>query len=179
MLLASPTDLCRELNLEPTLAQLALMERLASSRGLADARLGWPDDKGDVLRAAAMVVLWRVLRDQGVRGTVLAPAEAWDRLRCGELGRLTMSYLGQTCHRHSALRDSLRWPEWNRLEAGSVAGWEVRLVPNKPFIAAEAARRSRIGLILDAGCGQSDFEASQKAFEDAFDLENGLLIRLW
>lgn len=174
-----PSDLCRDLNLLPEPGQVELMERLADRQGLADERLRLDEDGGETLRAALMVVLWRVLRVPGTRGTILAPSEG-DSLACGEVGRTAAAFLAEVCKtRDEGLRQSTRVSTWNHLEFGSQVGWEIRIVPNVPAYAAEAARRSSVGLVLDAGNPQKALAEASRAFEAAFDVETGVLIRLW
>lgn len=186
MPLSSPVDLCRDLRLEPNAGQVVMMLRLSEASGVVDERLTASADdvaegnvRGDVLRAALMVVLWRVLRVPGGRATVLAPSVPGTAL-CGELGRLSMAFLAEVCRvQDRGLSESTRIPEWNRLEFGSEAGWTIRLVPNVPAVAAEAARRSHTALVIDAGSPQTELEGASAALEGAFDREKGLLIRLW
>lgn len=182
----SPADLCRTLQLDANPDQFALMERLATARGVVDEclRASTKDLKvgntrGDVLRAALMVVLWRVLTVRGSRATVLAPSVE-GKLACGELGRLAMAFLNEVCQvANPSLASVTRFPEWNRVEFAGEPGWEIRLVPNVPVIAAEAARRSLTGLVLDAGSTQPALVEAQRELEAIGRDSRGLLIRLW
>lgn len=184
---SSPVDLCRDLRLKPTEEQVRLMLRLSQAAGVVDARLASDKDglpvsitAGDVLRAALMVVLWRTLRLEGSRATILAPTKKGSIVATGELGELAMAYLAEVCMVQDAgLKSISSIPTWSRIEFASVAGWEVRLVPNVPAIVTEAGPRSRTGLVIGAGHGQTALDGAQEALEHSMDLENSLLIRLW
>lgn len=183
----SPVDLCRSLRLMPTQEQVCLMLRLAHSSGIVDAQLASDKDgmpvtvtAGDVLRAALMVVLWRTLRIEGSRATILAPSREGSLVASGELGELAMAYLAEVCKvQDHNLASITEIPTWNRLEFASVAGWEIRLVPNAPSIVSEAGPRTRTALIVGAGMGQTALDGAQRALEESMDLSNSLLIRLW
>jgi hypothetical protein len=171
--------MCDLLKIGYSETQADLMYKISRTRGFVDAGLDDPEWAGDPLRAALMAVLWHILVVPGTRATILAPSKD-DSLACGELGNNAMAFLAEVCvTRDVCLRSITAIRQWNRLEFAGEAGWEVRLIPNVPAMAAEAALLSRIGLILDAGCSQPAFVEAQKALEQVVKEPRGLLIRLW
>jgi len=155
------------------------MERMTSSDGPVDVAISAEKDECDSLRAAAMVVLWRTLATPGSRTMILAPSMPNSRA-CGEIGHLIMRYLVKLCkERDLALSQVTRCEQWNRIEFGVEAGWQIRLVPNCPIMAKESAKRSQTALILCAGCIQNDFIEASRALEAALDSDKALLLRLW
>ena len=174
-----PSELCDLLRMGYSERQRDLMDRVASARGTVDARLEDPDWAEDPLRAAVMGVLWRVLTVPGTRATLIAPSEEGST-RCAELGVRAMSFLAEVCvTRDVCLRSVCSVRQWNRVEFVGEAGWEVRLTPNVPEMVAEAARRSLIGVVLDAGSSQPAFVEAQKALEGVLKDPRAGLIRLW
>lgn len=182
----NPSELCRMLRLDANPGQFELMEHLAHARGAIDTGLmtteedfALGDTKGDALRAALMVVIWRVLTIQGSRATILAPSES-ESLACGELGRMAMAFVHEVCKVQDIYLSSVtKIPAWNRVEFAGEAGWELRLVPNSPVIVAEASRRSLTALVIDAGNTQPAFVEAQRELERVGRDARGLLIRLW
>ncbi len=181
--LSGPLDLCRTLGLRPSELQSELLADSGGLAGVADWRMEPPEV---VLRAAGMLVLWRVLRQQGSRAIVLAPGTVHEThdggrvARCGSLGRELMDFLQRACVlQDPALASVTRRPAWNRLEFGAEAGWEIRLVPNLPRIVAEAAPRSAVGLVLDAGSADPDLFEARAALEGGIGGPPCLLLRLW
>ena len=176
---ASPSELCDQLRIAYSERQDELMYRLSRASGVFDERLEDADWAGDPLRATMMVVLWRVLTHPGSRATILAPSAEGSTL-CDEVGHLAMGFLTEVCMtRDVCLRAISTSKGWNRVEFSGEPGWEVRLTPNCPAMAAEAASRSLIGVVLDAGCAQPAFVEAQKALEAVARDPRGLLIRLW
>jgi hypothetical protein len=181
-----PLDLCRFLRLGFDEAQGDIMLRLATARGTLDERItpregefAEGDVRGDVLRAVLTAVLWRTLRVSGLRTTMLAPP-APGRVVAGMLGTVAMAYMAEVCRcRDVTLAEVTALPEWNRLELGPEAGWEIRMIPCNALIAAEAARRSRIAVIIDAGNSEPCFVEAQKALEGVLLDRRGLFVRLW
>jgi hypothetical protein len=168
-----PSELCDLLKIGYSARQHDLMAHLARARGAQDVRLEDPDWTGDPLRAAAMAVLWRVLGVPGTRASVIAPDGS-------ELGRLFMDFLAEvSVTRDVCLRSVTNVRDWNRLEFDGGAGWEIRLVPNVPVMAAEAARRSLIGVVVDAGSAEPRFVEALRELEAVVREPKGLLIRLW
>jgi len=178
----SPSDLCRMLQLQPDFEQIELMEHIARQRGLCDVRFrkeGTDEWDGTVLRAACMVVLWRTLRVQGSRSTVIAPS-AGEQVSSGELGHLAMGFLAEVCKTKDAVLASIcSLKAWHCIEFGGETGWEVRFVHNVPSIVAESARRSLTGLIIDAGDAESALGPAAKALEELAKEPRALVIRLW
>ncbi len=176
---SSPSDLCDLLKIGYSPRQDELMYRLGRASGVVDEALEDADWAGDPLRATMVAVLWRVLAVPGSRATILAPSKP-DSTLCDELGHLAMGFLAEVClTRDVCLRSVVNLRQWNRIEFVGEAGWEVRLVPNVPAMVSEAALRSRIGVILDAGCSQPAFVEAQRALEPVAKDPRGLLIRLW
>jgi hypothetical protein len=178
----SPADLCRILGLAPDEAQVEQMEALARRRGVADLRFrgeipGWVDDQ--VLKSALMVLLWRVLRVPGSRATIVAPSEG-PGVAVGELGNYAMGFLAEVCKTKDAVLSSIvRLPSWYRFQIGDEPGWEVRFCHNAPAVAAESARRSLTGLVIDAGDARSTLGETARELEVIANDPRGLLIRLW
>jgi hypothetical protein len=178
----SPSDLCRMLRLDPTERQVEVMESLARQTGIVDARMSTAEEikgAGDDLRAALMVVLWRVLRVPGSRATIVAPS-AGGSLASGELGHLAMAFLQEVCKVQDCVLSSICTVRgWHTIEFGTEAGWEIRFCHNVPMIVAEAATRSRTGLVLDAGDACSALGECARELEVIAKEPRGLLIRLW
>lgn len=178
----SPSDLCRMLRLDPDFAQIELMEHIARQRGVCDVRFRGTNDldyDGTVLRAALMVVLWRTLRVQGARATIVAPS-AGAQLSSGELGHAAMGFLAEVCKAKDAVLSSISTlRSWHCIEFASEAGWEVRFVHNVPAIVAESAARSLTGLVIDAGDAESSLGEAARAVETIAQQPRGLVIRLW
>jgi hypothetical protein len=176
---ASPSELCDLLRIAYSERQDDLMFGLGRANGVVDERLEDADWAGDPLRATMMVVLWRILACPGSRATILAPSREGSTL-CADVGHLAMSFLNEVCLTRDVCLRSITTPRaWNRLEFVGEPGWEVRLTPNCPVMVAEAASRSLIGVVLDAGCSQPAFVEAQKALEAVARDPRGLLIRLW
>jgi len=158
------------------------MEALARRRGVVDLRIrgeieGWIDDS--TLKSALMVVLWRVLRVPGSRATLVAPSDGAGTA-AGESGNAAMGFLAEVCKTKDAVLASIvRVPSWYRLEIGSEPGWEIRFCHNVPRFAAESARRSLTGLVIDAGDAETALGETARELECIADDPRGLLIRLW
>ena len=176
---SSPSELCDLLGIGYSDRQREMMDRLARSSGAVDERLDDPDWAGDPLRAAMMAALWRVLHCPGSRATILAPSRP-DSTLCDDLGHTAMGFLAEVCiARDVCLRSVTTIRQWNRIEFAGEDGWEVRLVPNVPAMASEAASRSLIGVVLDAGNSQPTFVEAQRELEKLLGDPRALLIRLW
>ena len=184
--LSSPLELCRTLGLSPTGLQTEL---LADSAGLTRYCDWEMDRQGEILRTAAMLVLWRVLSREGSRALVLAPGTIRDypsglrTATCGPLGRDFMDWLGRACtFQDPGLSSITHRTTWNRIQFGGVAGWEVRMMPIVPGILAEEALSADTGLVIGAGSSDTDFLEAQKALEGGLrldDVSTRLLLRLW
>lgn len=178
----SPSDLCRMLRLDPDADQIDLMERMARTRGHFDAFQRDPTSgeiDGSALRAACMVLLWRVLRVPGSRGIVLGPP-AGDGMAAGELAHLAIAFILEVCKTRDAVLSSISAVSaWHCVRFGSEEGWEVRFVHNVPSIVAESARRSLTALVLDAGNAESSLVDAQRELEGLAREPRGLVIRLW
>jgi len=175
----TPLDLCGRLHLHPSHEQIETMLALTATDGVVNATLwsaGEESDRGEALRAAAMVALWRALLVRASHVTVLAPAEA-DSKAPGALARLFMAFLDEVCRTaDERLAEMCRYPSWNRL---IVLEGSIRAIPLLVNSATLAAENSLTGVILDAGNKEMAFQDAVQAFEGAFDSYHGLLIRLW
>lgn len=182
-----PLDFCRLIGLGFDFDQGVVMKHIGSKRGTVDARIRAKKDEpsegdilGNVFRASLMAVLWRLLRVPGMRVTLIAPPDKAGEVIAGELGALAMAYLVEVCQAQDhVLAACSRVRDWNRIEFGAEAGWEARMIPCVPSIAAEAARRSLVVVILDAGNTSPAFVESSKALEDGSLDSRTLLLRLW
>lgn len=170
------------LRLDPDPTQVELMERLARQRGHADVLLERPADGGAddrSVRAALMVVLWRVLRVPGSRATILAPSAA-SSLASGELGHSAMGFLAEVCKTKDAALSSIStYKAWYSLEFGTEPGWEVRFCHNLPSSVSESAARSLTGLILDAGDSCTALAGCARELDAIARDPRGLVLRLW
>lgn len=178
----SPTDLCRLLKLDPDQAQVELMETLARQAGHVDAPLRRQSD-GEIdeyaLKAALMVVLWRVLRVPGSRATIIAPS-AGPELSSGELGHLAMGFLAEVCKTRDVVLASIsRLRGWHGIQFGDEEGWEIRFCHNAPSVVAESAARSLTGLVLDAGDSCSTLAGVVRELDVVIQQPRGAVIRLW
>jgi hypothetical protein len=168
--------------MNPAEAQIEVMETLARATGAVNREIGKLEDGGldeFTVRAALMVVLWRVLRVPGSRAVIVAPSEG-PGLAVGELGRLAIAFLSEVCKTRDSVLSSITTLRTARtLEFGSEPGWEIRLVPNASALVAEYGRRSLTALVLDAGSVDPHLCEAQRELESVASEPRGLLIRLW
>lgn len=181
--LASPEELCHQLGLVPTMRQrmeLRELEREIPTHNVTG------DADEEVLRAVSIALLWRVLREPGTRGIVLAAGDPDEianpvkRLRSGRAGYEFMRFLIDVCmHKDPNLSEVTHPVAWNRLKFGVEEGWEIRMLHNHAETVRELAPRAQIGVLIGAGSSDPAFVEAAHALEDGLPLVGSTLIRLW
>jgi len=167
--LQSPLDLCDRLGLHPTTEQRELMERFAEGENPMDV----PYDMGDrPENAMALSVLWHMLLVPGCRTVVIAADK--------QLGGQVMGFLQEvTMKIDPALTAVCRWPRWSTLKIGHDAGYECRLVSNRPALVAGLHSEAMVALILGAGSADPAFCETREALEGALVGEKARIVRMW
>jgi len=167
--LRSPLGMCDALKLRPTKAQLELLERFVALPSTIDVSY---DAEKESIRAVAVALVWRVLSVQGSRGLIVTSDD--------RLGEYAMRFVSSIAlEADTALASVTHQRRWNSLSFGSDPGWEVRLLPNNPSWAAEAAPRASFVAVLGFRGSDPAFVETVQALDDARDRSASILARVW
>jgi hypothetical protein len=167
--LRDPSALCEALKLRPSKAQIEVMEEF---KGLPPVIERVRDSEREMIRVACLLALWRVLCIPGSRGTLV----------CAERDEAShaMDFLtALTTRVDPALAAVTHQTRWNALSFGSDPGWELRLIPNLPHVAAEMAPSTLVAVVIGAASSDPAFHDTAETLEKGLLHPHKTLIRLW
>lgn len=167
--ISSPLELVTKFGLRPDASQLEMMERFDRGENPLDVR---SCKHGELVRATAIISLWRMLHVTGSRISVLADEPARAREFMGFLHTVTTSI-------NPVFAAACKWPRWSYLKIGVDAA-VCKYVPNRPSSAAGLCwSDAHTIVILGAGSSEPAFVETVRALEPCFGAENCRVIRIW
>lgn len=167
--LRSPHDLADRLGLVPSQTQRKVLDRFTSNE---HPLLLTNDPVDHTVRAVGLCALWRLLLVPGSNCQVISSSKSLAAEFFGFLYELTTKI-------DPALTACCSWPRWDVLRVGSDAGYELRLISNKPEWVRKAPEGATTLVILGAASSRPSFCEVREVFEQHAGAEDIRLISLW